>query len=73
MVAARLLYGRADQVPWLDDPAYDRQAVTTFAIATPVPDIAFSMGTTRARPAYRLTSSPSAAAPERNGDSHRSF
>jgi type IV pilus assembly protein PilX len=32
-------------VPWLNDPAYDRQAVTTFAIATPVPDIAFSMGT----------------------------
>lgn len=32
-------------VPWLNNPGYDRQAVTTFATTTPVPDIAFSMGT----------------------------
>jgi hypothetical protein len=34
-------------VPWLGDAALpaDRQAVTTFATATPVPDRAFSLGT----------------------------
>ena len=31
---------------WLNDANYDRQAVTTFQLTTPVPDIAFSMGTT---------------------------
>jgi type IV pilus assembly protein PilX len=32
-------------VPWLNNASYDRQSVTTFAATTPVPDIAFSMGT----------------------------
>ncbi len=30
---------------WLNTPAYDRQSVTTFRTTTPVPDLAFSMGT----------------------------
>ncbi len=30
---------------WLGDPDYDRQSITTFAATTPVPDLAFSMGT----------------------------
>ena len=30
----------------LGDPDYDRRSVTTFQVTTPVPDIAFSMGTT---------------------------
>jgi hypothetical protein len=34
-------------VPWLRDPALsgDREAVTTFASTTPIPDRAFSLGT----------------------------
>jgi type IV pilus assembly protein PilX len=31
---------------WLNAPDYDRHAVTTFQMTTPVPDIAFSMGST---------------------------
>jgi type IV pilus assembly protein PilX len=33
----------ASTVPWLDDE-YDRTAVTTFKAATPLSDVAFSMG-----------------------------
>jgi hypothetical protein len=32
-------------IAWLNDPARDRQSVTTFRTTTPVPDLAFSMGT----------------------------
>jgi type IV pilus assembly protein PilX len=35
----------ASTVPWTGDPNYDRQAITTFMTTTPVPDLAFSMGT----------------------------
>ncbi|HLF09945.1 MAG TPA: PilX N-terminal domain-containing pilus assembly protein [Gammaproteobacteria bacterium] len=31
-------------VAWVNNPAYDRQSVTTFQMNTPVPDLGFSMG-----------------------------
>jgi hypothetical protein len=33
-------------IPWLGDPHYDRRSITSFVTTTPVPDAAFSAGTT---------------------------
>ena len=32
-------------MPWTGNPDYDRQSITIFVTTTPVPDRAFSMGT----------------------------
>lgn len=34
----------ATTVPFIGNPDYDRQSITTFMTTTPVPDLAFSMG-----------------------------